>query len=67
MLIHPDLRHADLSWAIHKQWSSGHVGIVRALLCDDEVPFQCLALGREIWIGRLNRLEQLINAVNTCR
>jgi len=42
VLIHPDLRHADLSWAIHKQWSSGHVGIVRALLCDDEVPFQCL-------------------------
>lgn len=42
VLTHPDLRHAHSSWAIHKQWSNGHVGIVRALLWDDEVPFRCL-------------------------
>ncbi|KAF8351007.1 WD40 repeat-like protein [Amanita rubescens] len=36
VLTHPDLRHANSSWAIHKQWSNGHVGIVRALLWDNE-------------------------------
>ncbi|KAF8690387.1 hypothetical protein AX14_002948 [Amanita brunnescens Koide BX004] len=39
LLTHPDLRNASSSWTIHKQWSNGHIGIVRALLWDNEVPF----------------------------
>ncbi|KAF8624583.1 hypothetical protein AX15_005804 [Amanita polypyramis BW_CC] len=37
LLSHPDLTSANAPWVIHKRWSNGHVGIVRALLWDEEV------------------------------
>ncbi|KAF8624582.1 hypothetical protein AX15_005804 [Amanita polypyramis BW_CC] len=36
LLSHPDLTSANAPWVIHKRWSNGHVGIVRALLWDEE-------------------------------
>ncbi|KAK2462339.1 hypothetical protein APHAL10511_005645 [Amanita phalloides] len=54
LITHPDLRDASASWLIHNQWSKGHVGIVRALLWDEE--HNTLVTGGEdakinIWSG----------------
>ncbi|KAM6495394.1 WD40-repeat-containing domain protein [Amanita muscaria] len=54
LLSHSDLTTAGAAWNIHKQWSNGHVGIVRALLWDEE--YNVIVSGGEdakinVWSG----------------
>ncbi|KAF8632031.1 hypothetical protein AX17_004974 [Amanita inopinata Kibby_2008] len=54
LLSHSDLTNAEAPWHIHKQWSNGHAGIVRALLWDEE--YKVLVTGGEdakinVWPG----------------